>query len=731
MPSRVTTRGTRIDLSHDLSSRRASFGSARRDPPTRRRTPRTPSRPNVLGVAGLLAVAMACAAPAFASEVPTPEMLRVLEPQAAGPRITTFLSYQLERAWAFDEARQKAFAQVETEADLVSLQAEIRRKLLAVIGGLPGEKTPLNARVTGTIPMDGYRIEKLVFESLPGIHVTALVYVPDGPPARKPAVLVACGHSAVGKAYVAYQEIAGRLARRGHVVLCWDPVGQGERSQFWDAARGRSRYNLVCGEHAVLGNFATIAGTSLVRYMVWDGMRAVDYLLTRPDVDGGRLAITGTSGGGFQSTYIGALDTRISVLLPSCFPTALPMRMANRIFEDPDSDPEQDPPGLVSEGIDHPGLLLLAYPRPLHVSAAVLDFFPIEGTRKTMREVAALYRRFGHGDRVATSEGYHKHQYSAENQAKAFAFLDRAFGQPVRPTLGAVKTLEPEALLCTRSGQVRVDLGGRSLLEVIRDDTRAQRRGLPRSLSELYRGAGYPGIRDWPVVAFAGTAPRDAIAWETAGSDRAGTAVLDRYRLHHSGGLVVPLVHVRRAGAPRGNVLLRLGLGGKIQPADWKEVESLLADGHEVVSFDPRALGETRLRYRATSIDDPALAPADEEAAYASPLSGVLANHVYNAQLLGRPYLLQMIEDTEIVARFARARLEAREVAIEAPGDARLLARAVAAALPDVALVVPTAPEAAFSWAEAVETLRETWPIHYLVPGGASLRLDGPGGATP
>ena len=79
-------------------------------------------------------------------------------------------------------------------------------------------------------------------------------------------------------------------------------MGQGERSQFWDAAHGRSRYNLVCGEHAILGNLATLAGTSLVRFMVWDGMRAVDYLLTRPEVDGAKIAVTGTSGGGFQAT---------------------------------------------------------------------------------------------------------------------------------------------------------------------------------------------------------------------------------------------------------------------------------------------------------------------------------------------------------------------------------------------------------------------------------------------
>ena len=161
-------------------------------------------------------------------------------------------------------------------------------------------RTPLNARVVGEVRAPGYRIEKVVFESLPGIHVTALVYLPDGPAARRPAVLVACGHSPDGKAFRNYQEICVRLARRGYVALCWDPIGQGERSQFWDASRGRSRLDLICGEHAVLGNLACLAGANLSRWMIWDGIRAVDYLLTRRDVDPKRLAITGTSGGGFQ-----------------------------------------------------------------------------------------------------------------------------------------------------------------------------------------------------------------------------------------------------------------------------------------------------------------------------------------------------------------------------------------------------------------------------------------------
>src|SRR5438034_10008740 len=89
------------------------------------------------------------------------------------------------------------------------------------------------------------------------------------------------------------------------------------------AAKGRSRYSLVCGEHAVLGNLAELAGFTLARWMTWDGIRAFDYLLTRPEVKGDRISITGTSGGGFQSLWVGALDERVHVIAPSCFVTSL------------------------------------------------------------------------------------------------------------------------------------------------------------------------------------------------------------------------------------------------------------------------------------------------------------------------------------------------------------------------------------------------------------------------
>ena len=242
---------------------------------------------------------------ALAADAPPPEAFRVLPAVSAEkPEITPYLKYQTEMAWHEDDLRRAAWEGIGTEQELLKFQRELRKRLLDMIGGLPTEKTPLNAHTTGRIQMQGFHVEKLVFESLPGIYVAALVYTPDDA-GKHPAVLVPSGHSTNGKAY--YQALCQRLVQRGYVVISWDAFGQGERSQFWDEKNHKSRYNLICAEHAILGNLAYLAGTNLARWEIWDGIRAVDYLLTRPDVDPDRINITGTSGGGFQTTLIAAL----------------------------------------------------------------------------------------------------------------------------------------------------------------------------------------------------------------------------------------------------------------------------------------------------------------------------------------------------------------------------------------------------------------------------------------
>jgi hypothetical protein len=653
---------------------------------------------------------------------PPPQAFRVLkQPLPQGPRVTPYLRYQAEQAWKEDEERRKAWEAIRDEKGLLKIQDDLREKVLQMIGGLPAVKTDLRPVITGKVQMDGFAIEKLIFQSLPGAYVTALVYIPNDHTRTHPAVLVPAGHAADGKFH--YQALSQRLAGRGYVVISWDPVGQGERSQFWDLKAQKSRYNLICAEHAVIGNLAYLAGANLARWEVWDGIRAVDYLLTRPEVDGERISITGTSGGGTQTALIAALDRRIKVIVPSCYITALPMRMSNRIFVDPDSDPEQDLFGMISNGVDHPGLLLAMYPRPVLVVAAVLDFFPIEGTRKTFREVQKLYTRFDHGDRIALVEGYHPHQFSTENQQAALDFLDHFNHMPAREGLPPVKELNGGALLCTRTGQVSLDYrDARSLMDLIREYYDEHKAGNTRTISKEYYGDKYNDIRNWKVGEYSNVPPqRGQIAWEPVGSSKAGEASIDRYILHHSGQLEMPLLHIHKPGDGVQNVLMWFEENGKATAEDWPEIEKYLNQGYDIISFDFRGLGETRMPYTAVSPDDPLLGQLDFDHAYVNSVSGVLANYVYNSLLTGRPYFLQMIEDAEIARRFATEKLHANVVAVTGAGNAYTLASAVAETLSGLKLL-PEPHGKALKWSEIVEQERETWPIQYLLPSGAYIR---------
>jgi pimeloyl-ACP methyl ester carboxylesterase len=656
-----------------------------------------------------------------ADEPPSKEAFQVLQQAATpGPRITPYLRYQAEQAWKQDDARRVAWNAIRTERELLQLQDEMRAKLLQMIGGLPEEKTDLHPLITGKIQMDGFSIEKVIFESLPGVYVTALAYLPDDHSVKHPAVLLPAGHAANGKNN--YQELSQRLVKRGYVVLVWDPVGQGERSQFWDAKAGKSRYNLICAEHAIMGNLAYLAGTNLARWEIWDGIRAVDYLLTRAEVDGERINIMGTSGGGFQAAQIAALDRRIKVVVPSCYITALPMRIFNRIFADPDSDPEQDLFGMISNGMDHPGLLLLMYPRPVLVAAAVLDFFPIEGTHKTFREVRDLYERFKHGDRIALAESYNAHQFSLENQESAIEFLDHFNSMPVRHGLPTVKKLEDKALQCTRTGQEMLDfVDAVSLMVVIGKYYDEHKNAHVGTLAQNYFGDGYRGIKQWQVAEYTGFQnEKGLITWESLGSTMARGVSIDRYLLRHSGQLEMPLLYIHKSAEAKRGLLLWFGDDGKATSENWVEINKYLDANYDVISIDFRGLGETKMPYKAISPDDPAMAQLDFDQAYVYPLSSVLAGYVYNSILTGRPYFLQLIEDAEIAARFADEKLRVRVTVVTAPGNAHTLASAISETLPNIKLL-PRADGVVLKWSEFVRQRRELWPIQYLMPSGAYI----------
>jgi hypothetical protein len=397
--------------------------------------------------------------------------------------------------------------------------------------------------------------------------------------------------------------------------------------------------------------------------------------------------------------------------------------MYNRIFKDPDSDPEQDLYGMISEGLDHPGLLLLMYPRPVFVAAAVLDFFPIEGTHKSVREVTSLYSRFGHADRIGMTESYNEHQYSVENQHAVINFLDHFNGLPTTKELPVVKELDIPTLQCTRTGQVMTDYNdAKSIMDEIRDYYLEHKSSPAHSLKELYYGKGYPEIRSWGVGEYKdGLTTHHAIEWEAAGNTKIGDITIDKYSLHHSGELVMPLLHIYRPASRSHNLLLWFSSNGKAGVEDWSVITKYLDAGYEVVSFDFRGLGETRMPYKAVSPDDPLLGQLNYDEAYVNPLSSVLADYVYNSLLIGRPYFFQMIEDVEIASRFARLHLKASQISIVGKTEAASLATSAMQVLPE--LTSPPRTEAVeVIWSQIVDEKREIWPIQYLLPDGARVR---------
>ena len=213
-------------------------------------------------------------------------------------------------------SRQQTLAATQTPDQVRARQEYVRRTILDSLGGWP-EKTPLRPVITGTLDRDTYRVEKLVFESLPGFRVTANVYVPkQGGPF--PAILGVAGHSKEGKAIDTYQYAWIGFVKRGWLVIAYDPPGQGERSEYWDATANKSKIGIGTHEHTMAGLQTLLTGTNIARYEVWDGIRAFDYLLTRNDVDPKRIAVAGNSGGGTQSAYLSVLEPRLAVSAPSC-----------------------------------------------------------------------------------------------------------------------------------------------------------------------------------------------------------------------------------------------------------------------------------------------------------------------------------------------------------------------------------------------------------------------------
>ena len=362
------------------------------------------------------------------------------------------------------KARAAAIAAIKDTKAAQKRNAEVRERILSLLGGLPEYDGPLNPRVTKTTPRDGFVIEHVMFDSLRDYVVTANLYRPERP-GRHPAVLMSMGHWESGKG--AGQLIASNLARRGFVVLAYDPAGQGERQQAYDARFGRSLIGGPVEQHFMNGPAAILMGQAVSRYFIHDGRRAIDYLVSRPEVDAERIGATGCSGGGTQTTYIAALDPRIKVAAVACY-----MNSFRTLFPGPSlGDSEQSVPGFIAAGLDQTDYVELFAPKPWLIASTEDDFFTPPGARQVFEEAQRWYELYDASDSVKWVVGPGGHGTPTIVRQAIYDWMVRWLKPAAGGATDEISDLLPDqALLVTEKGQV----AGRELYEIIRDTPRAK-----------------------------------------------------------------------------------------------------------------------------------------------------------------------------------------------------------------------------------------------------------------
>lgn len=489
----------------------------------------------------------------------------------------------------FEQMRARK-QKVRTRDDVLAHQRYVRETFTALIGGLP-ERTPLNPRRTGRLSRRGYTIEKLVFESRPCFYVTANLYLPERRRDAAPAVLVPCGHAREGKAYPEYQRLAQALATGGFVVLVYDPLGQGERSQYWDPVKGDSRIGLCCPEHEYAGTQSLLIGINLASYRIWDGMRALDYLCLRDEVDVTRIGCTGCSGGGTLTTYLFALDDRIRAAVPVCYITSREAWLATGMI----ADAEQVQDHAIERGIDHSDLLIAGAPRAVRIGAASGDYFPLEGTRRAFDEVKRLYAILGAEGMADLVVADGEHGFSQPLREAACQWLQLWLGDPAADTREPILTPErPEDLQCAPDGQVH-NLGSRTVFCFTRDRaltlppsppepaTRGEaedwQAGLRARLRELLNCPSGPGAP-----------PCDQL-----GVFYRGKCGIEQLTFRSERGITIPaLLFVPDKEPGRNPGILYLHEAGKDAEAGPSGVVQMLAsEGNVVLAIDVRGVGET------------------------------------------------------------------------------------------------------------------------------------------
>ena len=596
-----------------------------------------------------------------------------------------------------EKASIGALAALKTKADAQAHVRALREKIRRCFGPFP-EKTPLNARITGVVERDLYRIEKVIFESRPGFLVTANLYIPKGGRAPRPGVVGTCGHSANGKAGGTYQAFAQGLARLGYICFLFDPIGQGERLDYAQM-NVKPRIGAGVGEHLHAGNQQFLVGEFLGAWRAWDGIRALDYLLTRPEVDPRHVGVTGNSGGGTMTTWLCGLERRWTMAAAGCFVTTFRRNMENEL----PADTEQCPPKALALGLDHADFIAAMAPKPVILLGKEKDFFDVRGLQEAYGRLKRLYTLLGAPDNIGLYVGPTYHGYTQENREAMYGWFNRVTGISDAKTEPELVMEKDETLRCTPGGQV-TELKSRPLFSFTREKSQALAKKRPAVAGEALARAvakrlrlrarkatpEYRILRPLPGRGF----PKKYFATYAVETEPGVHALV--YRLSDEALLSRP---------PRGQKRAILYVSHQSADAEIREdpfIGELLKAEPETAFFscDVRGIGESRPDTCGTNTF---LNPYGSDFFYA-----------IHSIMLDRPYIGQRTHDVLSVLDWLKAQGHA-EVHLAGKGWGAVSAAFAALLAPGVVQV--TLKNALTSYSAVAEAETYQWPLALLPPG--------------
>lgn len=588
---------------------------------------------------------------------------------------------------------------LQTRAQAEAYRDQVRDKIEQCFGPWP-EKTLLNARVTGVVERETYTIEKVIFESRPNFPVTANLYIPKGRSFPLPGVVGTCGHSSNGKASEFYQSFSQGLARQGYVVLIYDPISQGERLQYVNDSL-KSTVGVGVREHLYAGNQQFLVGEFIGAWRAWDGIRALDYLLTRDEVDPEHIGVTGNSGGGTMTTWLCGVEPRWTMAAPSCFVTTFRRNLENQL----PADTEQCPPRALSFGLDHMDFLAVMAPKPVIILAKEQDYFDIRGSEQAYEGLQHLYGLLGARDNVGMFAGPTGHGFSQENREAMYRWFNRFTRISDAQTEPNIVIEKDETLWCAPEGQV-CQLDARPIYDFTRARSQAlaeQRapqpsktklQGLVRRTLRLSRrmdesAPDYRILRNWPNRGY----PRKSWTCYAVQTEPGIQALV--YRLSNE----------RLSSRPsRGRGRAILYIAHQSSDRELREeplVKELIeADPNAVLyTCDVRGIGESR----------------PDTCNYNSYLSAYGSDYFYAAHsiMLDRPYAGQRTLDVLRVVQWLVAHGHT-DIHVAGKGWGALPATFAAVLSDEVTQV--TLKNTLTSYADIAESEAYAWPLSSLVP---------------